>query len=296
MRRVGVVGLGDMGLPMAGNLVKAGFPITGYDVRAEQRAALETVGGKPAQNAREVGTAADSVFVMVMTGDQLADVVLGKDGLADGLESGGTVICSATVGRAAVRALEQPLAERHIGLIDTPVSGGQPGAVAGQLTLMAAAKADVLEANRPVLDAVAGRIFHVGEEIGQGQTTKAALQALNGSVFAATFEALVLGSKAGIKGQTLYDVFMAAGVGCPMIENCARLIMDRRFEGSGSHIGTMHKDLGISLGLARELGAAMFTTAAASQLFQAGISLYPDGDNWTIVRLLERIADTEVTW
>ena len=132
--------------------------------------------------------------------------------------------------------------------------------------------------------------------LGTGQTVKGALQALIGTVFAGIFESLVLGAKAGVKGETLYNVIASTGVGCPLFENCAKLIMDRKFEGTGSHIGTMYKDLGLSLDMARENGVPMFTTGAAFELFQAGISSYPEGDNWSIVKLLERIAGTEVKW
>ncbi|HIB60613.1 MAG TPA: NAD(P)-dependent oxidoreductase, partial [Candidatus Marinimicrobia bacterium] len=139
-------------------------------------------------------------------------------------------------------------------------------------------------------------IFHVGEEIGEGQTVKASLQVFIGASFTAIFESLVLGSKAGIKGQILYDVFSASGVGSPLFKNTAALIMDRKFKNTGSHISTMYKDLGISLNMAKKNGVPLFTAGAAYELFQAGISMFPDEDNWSIVKLLEQISGTEVHW
>ena len=106
----------------------------------------------------------------------------------------------------------------------------------------------------------------------------------------------MLGSKAGIKGQTLYDVFSASGVGSPLFKNSAGLIMDRKFKNTGSHISTMYKDLGISLDMAKKNGVPLFTAGAAYELFQAGISMFPDEDNWSIVKLLEQISGTEVHW
>ena len=161
---------------------------------------------------------------------------------------------------------------------------------------MAAAKPEVLDAQRDVLHGISKVIFHVGEETGLGQTVKAALQAFIGATFAGIFESLVLGHAAGVKGETLFKVFNASGVASPLFENCARLIMDRKFKGTGSQITTMYKDLGISMSLARENGAAMFTTSAAYELFQSGISRFPDEDNWSIVKLLEEIEGTEVKW
>ena len=117
---------------------------------------------------------------------------------------------------------------------------------------------------------------------------KAALQALIGVTFTGIFESLVLGTKAGVPGKVLFDVFTSSGVRSPLLENCAKLIMDREFKDTGSHIGTMYKDLGISMDLAKQNGAAMFTAAAAHELFQSGISLFPDEDNWSLVKLLSK--------
>ena len=181
-------------------------------------------------------------------------------------------------------------------VIDTPVSGGLAGAQAGTLTLMTAAKPDVLAAQEDVLGAVSGKMFHVGEDMGAGQTVKAALQALIGTSFAAVFEAVVLASKAGVKGETFYEVFGASAAGSPLLKNAAKFIMDRKFKGTGSTIGTMHKDLGITMSMAREAGVPMFATAAAYELFQAGISRFPDEDNWSVAKVLEEIAGTEVSW
>jgi len=296
MRKVGFIGLGDMGMGMATNLLKQGFPLTGFDLRESRLEELEKIGGKRAGSCREVGEASDTVFVMVLNGNQVNQAIFGDDGLTEGLKPGSTIVISATIHPFEVRALEAPLAEMGIHLIDTPVSGGKSGADDGALTMMTAAKAEVLEENREVLDAVTKNIFHVGEEIGQGQTVKAALQALIGTTFAAVFESLVLGASAGVKGETMYEVFGSTGVSSPLFKGCAKLIMERKFKDTGSQIATMYKDLGITMALSKETGAAMFATAAAYELFRSGISLFPDEDNWSIVKMLEQIAGAEVHW
>ena len=164
------------------------------------------------------------------------------------------------------------------------------------LAMMAAGPRSVWEANLPRMQAVGGNIFHVGEKVGMGQTVKASLQALIGSTFAAIFESLVLGAKAGIEGKVLYEVFSASGVSSPLFKNCAKLIMERQFKDTGSQIGTMCKDLGITMNLARQSGVPMFTTAAAQQLFQAGISSFPEEDNWCVTKVIEQIAGAQVKW
>jgi putative dehydrogenase len=296
MKRVGIIGLGDMGIGLAKNIVKSGFSLTGFDLREERLEILKDLGGKAASSPREVGEQADAVFIMVLNGKQVYEVVTGEDGLLQSMKPGSTIIVSATIEPKEVWAIAEPISAKGINLIDTPVSGGKSGAEAGTLTMMAAAKKDVFEANYDVLQAVGENIFHVGEEVGKGQTVKAALQAFIGASFTAIFESLVLGARAGVKGETLFEVFSASAVASPLFRNCAQLIMDRQFKNTGSHIGTMYKDLGISMAMAKENGVAMFTTSAAYELFQAGISLFPDEDNWSIVKLLEQIAGTEVKW
>ena len=173
--------------------------------------------------------------------------------------------------------MEQALEGSGIQMIDSPVSGGKSGAEAGTLAMMAAANKSVFDTQQDVLEAVGGNIFHVGEEIGMGQTVKASLQALIGSTFTAIFEALVLGSKAGVPGKTLYEVFTASGVSQSLCSQIVpKHIMDRAFKDTGSHIGTMYKDLGITMNMARQNGVSMFTTSSAYELFQSGISLFPE--------------------
>ena len=296
MKRIGIIGLGSMGLAMAKNIIDSGFALTGFDVREESLRLLEAAGGEPAGSAAEVGADAEAVFVMVLNGRQVREVVAGENGLLETMKPGSTIIVTATIDPAEIEEIAALIAEKGIEVIDSPVSGGKGGAEAGTLTLMAAAKKEVFEGNLDVLEAVGERIFHVGEEIGLGQTVKASLQALIGATFTAIFESLVLGAKAGVKGEVMYEVFTASGVRSPLLENCAKLIMDRAFKDTGSQITTMYKDLGISMNMAKQNGVAMFTTRAAYELFQSGISLFPEEDNWSIVKLLEQIAGTEVTW
>ena len=294
MKKVGFVGLGNMGIEMSKNLLKNGFELTGYDLREERLKELSRLGGKPVANCREVAENAEAVFVMVLNGKQVKEVVLGEQGLLEGLKPNSTIIVSATIHPSEVREIEPPVLDKGINLVDTPVSGGKSGAENGTLTLMTAAKKEVFDNCKPLLEAVGQNIYHVGEEIGMGQTVKASLQALIGASFTAIFESLVLGVKAGVKAETLYEVFSTSGVGSPLFENAAKLIMERKFKDTGSHIGTMYKDLSISMNMAKENGVAMFTASAAYELFRAGMSLFPDEDNWSIVKLLEQIAGTEV--
>ena len=293
MKKVGVIGLGNMGMGMAKNLIKSGFSVIGFDLDDKRLLKLKENGGSTATSTVQIGEETDAVFVMVMNGEQVKAVVAD---LATGLKDRGTIILTATITPEEAREAYSIADLEGVSMLDSPVSGGMDGAHNGTLTLMTAGKKSVFNDCIKILEAVSSNIFHVGEEIGEGQTVKASLQAFIGASFTAIFESLVLGSKAGIKGQTLYDVFSASGVGSPLFNNCASLIMDRKFKNTGSHISTMYKDLGISLDMAKKNGVPLFTAGAAYELFQAGISMFPDEDNWSIVKLLEQISGTEVHW
>ena len=293
MKKVGVIGLGNMGMGMAKNLIKSGFSVIGFDLDDKRLLKLKENGGSTATSTVQVGEETDAVFVMVMNGEQVKAVV---SDLVTVLKDRGTIILTSTITPEEAREAYAIADIEGVAMLDSPVSGGMDGAHNGTLTLMTAAKKSVFDDCIKILEAVSSNIFHVGEEIGEGQTVKASLQAFIGASFTAMFESLVLGSKAGIKGQILYDVFSASGVGSPLFKNSAGLIMDRKFKNTGSHISTMYKDLGISLNMAKKNGVPLFTAGAAYELFQAGISMFPDEDNWSIVKLLEQISDTEVHW
>ena len=295
MKDIGFVGLGDMGSGMAGNLLRAGFHVHGYD-RAQARLEwLERAGGHPAESAAKVGERSEAAFVMVLNGDQARDAALGPEGLAQGMERGGIVLLSATIRPSEAEGIAADLRERGLTLIDTPVSGGKHGADAGKLNLYPAGDPDAIERVRPVLEAISRQIVVTGERPGQGQVAKAALQALIGGVFAGVFEAAVFGSKAGLAGATLERVFSNSDAGSPLVANAIQRVVDREFVGTGSNIATMYKDLCIVMDMAREVGAPLFSVAQAYELFQVGITRFAGEDNWCVTKVLESLAGTSVT-
>ena len=294
MKRAGVIGLGDMGSGLAKNLIKNGFETTGLDLSEARMEAFRELGGNPAASVAEVGANADAVYVMVMNGDQAKSVVLGDNGLISHMAKGGAVILTATIKPREALEIASAMAGSGINLIDSPVSGGFPGAQGGTLTMMASGANDVLDTFKPFMEAISATIWRVGEQPGQGQTVKACLQSLLGAMFSATCEAAAMAAKAGISGEAFYNVVANGSGGCTVTKAALENIIDRKFEGTGSHIATMHKDLTISLGLGEELGVPLFTAAAAMQIFHAGKTRYPNGDNWVATRIFEEIVGAEL--
>ena len=294
MMRVGVIGLGDMGSGLAKNLIKNGILTTGFDLSNLRMDAFVQMGGTPAASIAEVGNNSDAVFVMVMNGEQAKSVILGENGLASYMSKGGAVLLTATIKPLEAREIDAALQGSGVHLIDSPVSGGFPRAQNGTLTMMAAAASDVLDKYATIMESVSSTIHRVGTHAGEGQVMKSCLQTLIGSIFGATFEAAALAAKAGVSGQALYDVFSTSGAGCGVANVALENIIDRKFEGTGSGIGTMHKDLTISLNMAEELGVPLLMASTAMQIFHQGKSKYPEGDNWVCTRVMEEIIGAEL--
>ena len=294
MMNTGVVGLGDMGSGLAKNLIKSGFPSSGFDLSESRMKAFSDLGGSPAASVKDLARKTDVAFVMVMTGDQAKSVILGDDGLAANMPKGSVIILTATIKPNEAIEIGKALNGTGIGLVDSPVSGGFPGAQGGTLTMMAAGSHKDMETARPAMEAVSSTIWNVGDQPGQGQTVKACLQSLLGAMFSATFEAAAMAAKAGISGQAFYNVVANGSGGCTVTKAALENIIDRKFEGTGSHIATMHKDLTISMNLGEQLGVPLHTAAAAMQIFHAGKTKYPDGDNWVCTRVIEEIVGAEL--
>ena len=294
MTKVGVIGIGDMGSGLAKNLIAYGYETWGIDLLEARQRAFADMGGQVAASVAEVGQNVQAVFVMVMTGAEAHEVILGPGGLSDTMSPGGVILLTATIKPAEARAIGASLDGTGLHLIDSPVSGGYPGAQSGTLTMMAAGIDAALAQARPVMEAVSSSIHRVGHNPGDGQTVKACLQSLIGAQFSATFEAAALAAKAGVPGQVILDVFSTSSAGCGVVNNALKKIIDRQFEGTGSHINTMHKDLTISMALGEELGVPLHTAASAMQIFHAGRTRYPDGDNWACTQVIEEIVGAEL--
>lgn len=294
MKRIGFVGLGNMGMGMALNLVKAGYVVTGLDLVEEKKRYFAAQGGAVASSNREVGENSDVVFVMVLNSAQARTVIFGADGLIEGLKPGSTVILTASVGQEGSAALGRELAERDIRFVDAAVSGGHEGANAGTLTIMEAAPEQVLDDCEDVMQVVGKRIIRCGAAAGDAQVVKSCLQAVTAVQFAVVSEMLVLAAKAGTDPKLLADVINNSAPGSVVTRVATENILKRAFTGGGAEIITLHKDMGILMELARRQNVPVPVTSMAATAFQAGQSKLPGQDDWAIVKLLEDIVGVEV--
>jgi putative dehydrogenase len=263
--RLAFVGLGAMGLPMAGHLVAAGFSVRGYDVRAESRAAVAALGGAPAETLAQAADGADALLLMVVNAAQAEDVLFAH-GALDALAPDGIVVLMATCPPGAVEAIAARVRATGRRFVDAPVSGGVVGAKAAKLTIMAAAPAATLAAIRPVLDALGDRIFHVGERPGQGATVKAVNQLLCGVHIAAAAEAMALAGRVGVDSAVVLEILSGSSAASWMLRDRGPRMLEAEPEVT-SAVDIFVKDLGIVLEAGRSAGAALPLAALAHQLF-----------------------------
>lgn len=286
--KVGFIGMGVMGGGMAANLLKAGFTVVGYDINPARNELLAGKGAFIANGPEAVARAAAKVICMVETTAQAEDVILGKGGIADGAEQGDIVLCMSTIDPLAVKRMHATLAQRGIGMIDAPVSGGVPRANSGELSAIVGGDAATVEACRPVLKAMASNIFHMGG-IGQGLAMKLCNNMLGHIATIAAAEAMVLGAKAGLDPKMMFDVISASTGNSVTFQSR----VPRYLSGDFSPGGTMeisYKDQDLVTTFAKALGVPMFLANVTQQVYQmARAAGFNKEDGAATVKLYERM-------
>jgi 3-hydroxyisobutyrate dehydrogenase-like beta-hydroxyacid dehydrogenase len=254
---VAVVGAGRMGGAMAGTLRRAGFEVLVHNrTRAKAEAVAAATGARVAGTAAEAAGGAAVVLSSLPDDAAVQAAYGGPEGVAAGLRPGTVVLESSTVDPDTVRALRPPVEERGAALLDTPVSGSVALVERGELTVMAGGDAEALERARPVLDALAARVFHVGE-LGAGATVKLVVNAVLHGLNLALSEGLVLAEKAGVARTAAYEVLAASAVGAPFLQY-KRAAFERPEETPVAFsLDLAAKDLDLALGLAARAGATM---------------------------------------
>ncbi|MHB9089883.1 MAG: NAD(P)-dependent oxidoreductase [Chloroflexota bacterium] len=286
---VGFVGLGNMGKGMAGNLLKAGFPLIAYDIRTEVLAEMAARGARAAKSLAEVGAEAETTVVMVLNYPQLQEVILDITGLASAMKPGSTIIVGSTISPFQAKALATALAEKGIDYVDAPVSGGKFRAADGTLTIMAGAEPQVFEAQKPILDAMSANLYNTGP-IGTGQVAKMCNQLMCGTALVATAECMTLAAKLGMDRKLLYEIITQSSGDGWMFRNRADRMIAGDFETKG-RLDIFTKDLGIVLDTADQIHLPLLLTAAARQWVQMGVAEgYAGEDDSAVVKVMEQFA------
>lgn len=293
MMKTGFIGLGIMGRPMSKNLLKAGYKLVVLDINPEPVDELVSLGAEKADTPAEVGKKCNIVITMLPDSPQVKEAVLGKNGLIEGLKSGSVLIDMSSISPIVSRELCQRIEEKGAEMLDAPVSGGEPKAIEGTLSVMVGGKKEVFDNIYPILKSMAASVVHTGS-IGSGNVTKLANQIIVALNIAAMSEALVLASKAGVDPELVYQAIRGGLAGSTVLDAKAPLVMDRKFK-PGFRINLHIKDLKNALETSHEIGVPLPLTSAVMEIMQA---LKVDGmgadDHGSLIRYYEKLAKVEV--
>ncbi len=292
--KIGFIGLGIMGKPMSKNLLKAGYSVVFLDRHQETTEELVAAGAEKAATPKAVAEKSDIIITMLPNSPQVKAVVLGENGIIEGAREGTIVIDMSSIAPLASREISQALAEKKVLMLDAPVSGGEPKAIEGTLSVMVGGDKAVFDKCFEVMKSMAGSVVHTGD-IGAGNVTKLANQVIVALNIAAMSEALVLATKAGVNPDLVFQAIRGGLAGSTVLEAKAPMVMDRNFK-PGFRIDLHIKDLANALDTSHEIGAQLPLTASVMEIMQA---LKADGhgqsDHSAIARYYESLAKVEVT-
>jgi 2-hydroxy-3-oxopropionate reductase len=291
---VGFVGLGIMGKPMVRNLMEAGYSVTVYDLFGTAMEEVATDGAKTASSAREVAEKASVVITMVPDSADSEAAILGPNGVLEGASSGSRVIDMSSIAPGSSKKIAVACEAAGVDFLDAPVSGGEPGAVAGTLAIMVGGKKDVFDRHLDLMNVMGGSVVHCGD-YGAGNTTKLANQIIVAANIEAVAEALVLAKKAGLDPNVVFEAIKGGLAGSNVLNAKGPMMIAGNFQ-PGFRIRLHRKDLRNALLTGDELGVPLPVTGLIQGMLS---SLTNDGkqdlDHSAIANFIEDMADTTVS-
>jgi len=287
--KIGYIGLGIMGKPMARNIMKAGFDVVVHNRSRQSVNELVSIGAIEANSPADVARQVDVVFTNLPDSPDVELVALGAKGIIEGVHQGLIYVDNSTIKPATTRSVGKKLAEKGVVMLDAPVSGGDVGAIEGTLTIMVGGPENALEQIRPILQAIGKTITHVGG-LGDGQIAKAANQIMVAAQMVAMGELLILAQKAGADPRKVVQAIRGGAAGCWTLDNKPqRLFSGNREPGFKAYMQA--KDLGIVMDTAREYGIPLPAAAVHTQLFNAMLEMgMRELDNSAVLGVIEALS------
>lgn len=293
-KKIGFIGLGNMGMPMSKNLVKSGYKLTVFDMNSKVVDELVAVGAAKGANPKDVANKSDIVILSLPNSKIIESVVCGENGAAEGLTTGNILIDMSSAEPSSTRKIAGILKSKGVDMLDAAISGGPAGAAEKKMSIMVGGQKDVFEKYHSVLDDLGNNVFLVGE-IGAGHTLKSVNNLLYGAIFVATCEAIVLGTKAGLDPKIMIDVISkSAGRNFAVDVKFKSNVLNRDFN-PGFSLDLLHKDMAIALKLAQELKYPISLCSYAQDVLTEGqIKGMGVMDHTAVVKKYEQLAGVEV--
>jgi 3-hydroxyisobutyrate dehydrogenase len=292
--KVCIIGLGSMGFGVASSLLRAGFDAIGYDVSKEAMARFEAAGGRTGKSPADAAEKADVVITVVVNGEQTETALFGENGAAAAMAQGGTILSFATMPPETARKLEAKASAAGLGYIDGPISGGATRAAAGELTVMASGRPEAFQHARPALDAIAQKVYELGDSAGPGSSFKIVNQLLAGVHIAAACEAITFAKALGLDIDKVYEVITASAGNSWMFENRVPHILEGDYS-PRSAVDIFTKDLGIVSDLGRGLKFPLPIASTALQMFvMTAAAGFGRDDDTSIARMIANVTGLDL--
>ena len=290
--KVGFIGLGIMGKPMAKNLMQAGYELAVHNRSPEKAQELAREGATAAESPREVAGQSDIIITMLPDSPDVREILIGEGGVLEGIEEGALVVDMSTISPVVTEELAAAIGEKGASMLDAPVSGGDVGAIEGTLSIMVGGSEADFERAKPLFEVMGKTVTHVGRT-GAGQVTKACNQIVAALTIEAVSEALVLGSKGGVAPEKILDVLSGGLAYNKIMEVKREKLLSHAFD-PGFRAELHHKDLGIALAAGREYGVALPVTAIVDQML---LSMKRKGwggeDHSALLKVIEDLSQHE---
>lgn len=293
MKKIGFIGLGIMGKPMSKNLIKAGYSLTVYDINKNAVAEVVKAGAEAGLSPKDVAAKTEIIITMLPNSPHVKEVILGQDGVIEGASPGSLVIDMSSIAPLVSREVSEKLAAKKIRFLDAPVSGGEPKAIDGTLSIMVGGEeADFQEAH-PVFKCMGSSAVLCGA-VGAGNVTKLANQIIVAVNIAAMAEALTLATKAGVDPDSVYQAIRGGLAGSTVLDAKAPLVMARKFD-PGFRINLHIKDLNNVLETGHEVGVPLPLSAAVMEMMQAlKVDGHGEKDHGGLALFYEKLANIEI--
>ncbi len=293
MKKIGFIGLGIMGKPMAKNLLKAGYPLTVYDIAPDKAEEVVEAGAKAGSSSKDVAEKSEIVITMLPNSPEVKEAVLGKNGVLEGTKPGTILIDMSSIAPLASKEVAEKAKEKGVTVLDAPVSGGEPKAVEGTLAIMVGGPQETFDEVEDILSVMGASVTRVGE-IGSGNITKLANQIIVALNIAAMSEAMVLAAKAGVNAEKVFQAIRGGLAGSTVLDAKMPLVLEGNFK-PGFRIELHIKDLANALDTAHEVGVPVPLSSAVMEVMQA---LKVDGkgadDHGGIIQFYEKLAQVQV--
>ncbi len=292
-KRIGFIGLGIMGMPMARNLIKAGFEVVVYNRTTSKAEQMVSEGAKKAGSPKELAREAPVVITIVSDTPDVESVILGENGVIEGIKPDSVVIDMSTISSKATQRIAARLVEKGVHMLDAPVSGGEQGAINGTLSIMVGGDAKIFKRCQPILKAMGKSIVHVGSN-SMGQTVKLMNQILVAGTLNAVVEALIFAQKSGVDLEKAIDAVKSGAAGSWQLANLAPRIIRRDFQ-PGFMIDLMQKDLNLVMRATEAIKTPLPVTSLIHQMYYS-LQSAGEGKSGTqaLIKAMERITGVEV--